>query len=80
MTYVLHKDPHTERLTPDPDGATVEFSTSIPYLSGTVQVWHNGLQLDPRLDDGFLESGGTLITMKMAPKTLDILVARYDPA
>lgn len=77
---VTNRDPVKESLTPDPDGARVEFYTSVDYKPGSLSVWLNGLRLDPYWETGFLEGGGNIVTMKEAPMAGDSLQAQYDAA
>jgi len=79
VTVVVNKDPTKEVLTPDPDGARVEFYTSRNYKPRSLSVWLNGMRLDPFLETGYLEGSGNLVTMKESPGIGDSLQAQYDP-
>lgn len=69
-----------ESLTPEPDGVTVDFETSVAYKADTVSVWQNGLRLIRDWDDGFSEIGGTTVRMGEAPLTGDTLQVEYEIA
>jgi hypothetical protein len=80
MAVVVNRYPIKEELSPDPDGATVEFHTFWPYQPGSLSVWLNGMRLDPNLETGFTEGGGDLVIMKEPPEIGDSLQAQYDAA
>lgn len=79
MSFILNREPIKETLIPAPDGVRVEFQTSRNYKPKSVSVWLNGMRLAPSLETGFLESGGSTITMKEAPWAGDSLQVQYDP-
>lgn len=80
MTRTVNRCPVTERLTPSPDGTTVDFQTSQPYAAGTVSVYINGLRKIASWCDGFEELGGSTIRLMEPPLLGDSVQARYDPA
>jgi hypothetical protein len=49
------------------------------YTPGSVQVFRNGLLLEPSFADGFIELGGKKIQMKIAPEPGEVLQAYYLP-
>lgn len=80
MTFQVVNVPTKETATPAPDGVTTDFSVTAAYNPRSVSVWHNGIKLEPDLDDGFTELGGSTFRMKIAPLTEDTIQAEYDPA
>jgi hypothetical protein len=71
--------PRTEVPSGDIDGVNTSFVTPFPYTPGTLLHYLNGQLKVPVNDDGLIEddpSAGTF-TLKEAPKTGDVLQARY---
>ena len=64
------------------DGVNVLFTTSRPYIAGTLMVYLNGLLLSP--GDDYAETDGTTFTLMAAPRTdggyMDKLVVVYQIA
>lgn len=63
------------------DGVNRVFHTSVPYIPGSLAVWHNGLLLVPDDDDGWTETdpGTGEFELKEAPLTFARLrVVFYD--
>lgn len=64
------------------DGVNMLFTTSRPYIAGTLMVYLNGLLLSPGAD--YTETGGTTFTMTAPPQVegayTDKLVAVYQIA
>ena len=73
----LNRNPVKEGLTPSPDGVIVDFYTSRDYVFATVSLWLNGLRQEP--EGNFLELGGSLIRLTVAPELEDSIQAQYDP-
>jgi hypothetical protein len=59
------------------DGTNATFKLSFPFASGTVNVFHNGLLLNPSFDDGFSESAPQTIIMNEAPQVGDSVIIEY---
>lgn len=74
--------PVKELLTPAPDGIETDFQTSVPFKSGTVSIWINGMRRLKHWDDGFdeVDAEAGIIRMKEAPEVDDSVQAEYDPA
>jgi hypothetical protein len=79
MTYSV-REPYKEQLTPAPDGATTDFSTSLDYRPGSLSIWRNGVKLDPTADNGFLEIPPATARMKAPPLLGDALWGEYERA
>lgn len=59
------------------DGVNRDFQTAREYVPGTLRVFLNGILKRGDLDDGWLELGGTLFRMKVAPRIADQIGASY---
>jgi hypothetical protein len=61
------------------DGSTVTFTLSDSFISGTLEVWINGLRITPGTD--FTVSGKTFtLTGEDAPASGEHMVVKYYPA
>jgi hypothetical protein len=70
-------DEKLERPTGDVDGVNRDFDVSLPYQSGTVRLWRNGVLVRAADDDGFEELGGTSLRTREALLPGDTITARY---
>lgn len=70
-------DEHLEAPAGAIDGANRVFDVSLPYQTGTVRLWVNGVLVRSLDDDGFDELGGTTIEAREAPFPGDTLTVRY---
>jgi hypothetical protein len=61
------------------NGANTLFETPTQYLSGSVQVFLNGILLEKNLADGWSEGGNRKILMKVPPLENDVVQAYYIP-
>lgn len=61
------------------DGVNPTFTTSLPFVAGSVDIWHDGLLKNDAVGftDGFDEVPPNTITMRTPPLTGDELRARY---
>lgn len=65
-------------ITPAPDAATVTFSTSQAFVSGSLEVYKNGTLLKAGTAQDFVETGiPGQFTLAVAPGVADILNASY---
>lgn len=71
--------PFIEPLYGQTNGVNLIYQTSKDYLTGSVQVFRNGLLLEAALVDGFIELGNKKIQMKVAPISGEVLQAYYLP-
>ena len=71
--------PIIRRLDGAANGFNTVFETPTQYLSGSVQVFLNGILLKKDLDDGWSEGGNRKIVLKEAPRENDVLQAYYIP-
>lgn len=55
------------------NGTNRNFTTSVDYRPGTLQVWHNGLLLRKDITDGWVETGSNSFRMHIAPRVDDKL-------
>jgi len=64
------------------DGFNQDFATVAPFVTGTLQIWHNGVLLRDDLDNGFTEVDppNGLFQMKLAPRAGDVLYSFYREA
>jgi hypothetical protein len=63
----------------DLDGSTVTFSLPDSFISGTLEVWINGLRLTPSVDFTEADREFTLVA-EDAPEFGEHMVAKYYPA
>lgn len=71
--------PKVVNLSDDLDGSTLTFSLSDSFISGTLEVWINGLRLTPSVD--FTEASREFtLTGEDAPELGEHMVAKYYPA
>ena len=54
--------------------------TAVAYVSGNIQVFRNGVCLDPDLDDGWTEIDSTTVRLKESAPASDVFVAYYEEA
>ena len=81
MPIAITRDGYIEELlTPAPDGLILEFQTSIPYESGSVHLWYNGMLLVSGTARGYTELDGTGILLNRPPRVGDTLEVRYSRA
>jgi len=59
------------------DGANVEFDTTASYHAGSTKLAINGVFKEPSDDDGWVEAGGTRVTLKLPPQTGDVIQIAY---
>jgi hypothetical protein len=59
------------------DGTNTYFSTSVGYISGSLDVFLNGILLRKQDDDGWVELAGTNFEMKRPPSPGDIVSVFY---
>jgi hypothetical protein len=66
----------------DIDGANEYFTTSLPYVSGTLKVWRDGVLVRRYDDDGWAELSPSLGTFRIreVPRLGDTLSVRYIEA
>lgn len=60
------------------DGVNDTFDTPTEYVPGTLKHILNGVVMDPALDNGLTENGGTSFTLKEVPLTTANLLVIYD--
>lgn len=62
------------------DGVNKTFYTALPYISGTLAVYRNGLVVAAAQDDGFIETSFLFrrFDMKIAPQDGDLIQALYS--
>ena len=74
-------DYHKEKVTGVINGVNKSFSTSANYVSGSLDLWWNGI-LTKSDDDltGFTETGTNTFDTSNAPRTNDQLHVRYIEA
>lgn len=71
--------PKTVDLSSGLDGSTVSFTLNTSFISGTLEVWINGLRLTPGTD--FTVSGRTFtLTGEDAPESGENMVVQFYPA
>jgi hypothetical protein len=59
------------------DGVNKDFTTSLDYTAGTLNVWVNGVLVRQQDDDGWNETGANSFSMKEAPRLGDTLRVFY---
>lgn len=62
------------------DGSNRMFRTPIPYVPGSVVLFLNGQRKVISYDDGWIESGGDQVELKMPPVAGDFVAFYYVPA
>lgn len=62
------------------DGINTTFQTQVPYQTGSVRAFVNGLVRVQGDEDGWTEGGGSTIELTEAPKTGDRVSFYYIPA
>jgi len=61
------------------NGMNVMFTTPTPYDPGSLEVFLNGQAKRADFADGWVELGGGLFQMKIAPETGDVVQVAYRP-
>lgn len=62
------------------DGVNVAFTTAVPYIAGTLQVFLNGDLQHIGATNDYTETGPTGFSLTLAPKVLDKVLVSYIKA
>lgn len=62
-----------------PNGTRTLFRTSMPYISGSVRVFVNGLLMRRDFEDGWSELGDRKVQTKLALDPSDVMQFYYIP-